>query len=144
MDFKFSINRFEFITGLIMLVIILVSLFPLPLDKFRMWFSSKSSSTERPGKVLPCIDLNVTEIWTYSLPKLTSESTMRALDVNLDGVEDIVFGFGIGIYISSGIFVYHIVPQLFVYFYSNTSCYTHLKLLYSCVFYHIRIVLHGR
>lgn len=86
-----------------MLVIILVSLFPLPLDKFKLWFSSKSSNTEKVSKVLPCRELNVTEIWTYSLPKLTSESTMRALDVNLDGIEDIVFGFGIGIYISSGI-----------------------------------------
>lgn len=78
-----------------MLVIILVSLFPLPLDKLKSWISNKNN-LDKNGKVLPCTDINSTELWSFTLPKLSSESTMRALDVNLDGIDDIILGFGLG------------------------------------------------
>lgn len=76
-----------------MLVIILVSLFPLPLDRLKWWIADKNN-LER--KSWPCTDINVTDVWSYSLPKLMSESTMRAVDANQDGVDDVIFGFGIG------------------------------------------------
>lgn len=79
-----------------MLVIILVSLFPLPVDKIKYWIATKNSNLEKSSKILPCTDFSVTDVWSVSLPKLTSESTMRALDVNMDGIDDIIFGFGLG------------------------------------------------
>lgn len=85
----------HYFLGLIMLVIILVSLFPLPIDKIKTWISHKNSIGKN-GSVLPCTDINSTEIWSYTLPKLSSESTMRAVDVNSDGIDDIIFGFGLG------------------------------------------------
>lgn len=79
-----------------MLVVILTSLFPLPLDKLRDWIVSKTNLRPKPVKLLPCSKLSVTEVWSIKLPKLTSESPIRALDVNMDGVEDVIFGYGTG------------------------------------------------
>ncbi|KAK9754606.1 hypothetical protein QE152_g1071 [Popillia japonica] len=81
--------------GLIALVVILVSLFPLPIDKLKNWFISKTREcfTE---KLLPCSELVVTDVWTVSLPKLTSESAVRILDVTSDGIDDVIFGYGTG------------------------------------------------
>lgn len=79
-----------------MLVIILVSLFPLPLDRFKSWIISKTGSAKPPVKIYPCTDLEVTDVWSFNLPKLATESALRNLDVNGDGFDDIVFGFGLG------------------------------------------------
>lgn len=79
-----------------MLVVILTSLFPLPLDKLRDWIVSKTNLRPKPMKQLPCSKLSVKEMWSIKLPKLTSESPIRTLDVNMDGVEDIIFGYGTG------------------------------------------------
>ncbi|GLV42598.1 uncharacterized protein CBL_03337 [Carabus blaptoides fortunei] len=82
--------------GLIVLVIILVSLFPLPLDRFKSWIISKTGNAKPSVKIYPCTDLEVTDVWSFNLPKLASESALRNLDVNGDGFDDIVFGFGLG------------------------------------------------
>lgn len=86
---------FSNFSGLIALVVILVSLFPLPIDKLKNWFISKTREcfTE---KLLPCSELVVTDVWTVSLPKLTSESAVRILDVTSDGIDDVIFGYGTG------------------------------------------------
>lgn len=72
-------------------------MFPLPIDKIKSWIVSKTSDNVTV-KVLPCSDLKVTDIWTSSLPKFISESPIRAVDVNNDGVDDFIFGFGTGKY----------------------------------------------
>ncbi|XP_018568780.1 uncharacterized protein LOC108909041 [Anoplophora glabripennis] len=83
--------------GLIILVVILVSMYPLPLDRFRDWVIKKSHpEDDGRTKLLPCHNLKVTEVWSVTLPKLTTDSPVRSLDVNADGVEDILFGFGTG------------------------------------------------
>lgn len=79
-----------------MVVIVLVAIFPLPLDTVKSWIVSKTSSPKSSVKSIPCTDLKVADVWTINLPKLASESALRSLDVNNDGVEDIVFGFGLG------------------------------------------------
>lgn len=45
---------------------------------------------------MPCSELVVTDVWTVSLPKLTSESAVRILDVTSDGIDDVIFGYGTG------------------------------------------------
>lgn len=70
-------------------------MFPLPIDKIKNWIVAKTSENITT-KILPCSDLKVTDVWTVSLPKLISESSIRSVDVNEDGVEDVIFGFGTG------------------------------------------------
>lgn len=68
-------------------------MFPLPIDKIRNWIVSKTSEN-LVEEILPCADLNVTDIWTVSFPKFISESPIRTVDVNKDNIDDILFGFG--------------------------------------------------
>lgn len=68
-------------------------MFPLPIDKIKSWIVSKTSDNVTV-KILPCSDLKVTDVWTVSLPKFISESPIRAVDVNSDGVDDFIFGYG--------------------------------------------------
>lgn len=79
-----------------MLVVVLTSLFPLPLDKLKDWIVSKTNLRPRPVKLLPCSNVRVVDVWSATLPKLTSESPIRTLDVDQDGVEDVIFGYGTG------------------------------------------------
>lgn len=82
--------------GLIILVVILTSLFPLPIDKLKDWVVSKTNFKPKPVKMLPCSKLSVADVWSVKLPNLNSESPIRVLDVNQDGVEDVIFGYGTG------------------------------------------------
>lgn len=86
------------LVGLIVLVVVLVSMYPLPLDKVRDWIIKKAQKQEpiRVSKLLPCDNLKVTDVWSINLPKLTSDSPVRVLDVDNDGIDDILFGFGTG------------------------------------------------
>ncbi|KAL1517716.1 hypothetical protein ABEB36_001447 [Hypothenemus hampei] len=82
--------------GLIVLVVVLVSIYPLPLGKFRNWITSKSRSVQKSGGHLPCSSLTVTDVWKVNLPIFTTESPVRAVDIDQDGIEDVIFGFGTG------------------------------------------------
>lgn len=79
---------------------VLVSIYPLPLGKFRDWLIKKSQRADdfKVNKLLPCDSLKVTDVWSVNLPKLTTDSPVRILDVNSDGTDDIIFGFGTGKY----------------------------------------------
>lgn len=46
-------------------------------------------------EAVSCNKLNVTKVWTQTFPKLASESPLRKADLNGDGVQDIIFGYGI-------------------------------------------------
>lgn len=86
-----------FFLGLIVLVVVLVSIFPLPIDRIKNWIviNDDNNTTQ---KLLPCKDLKVTDVWTASFPKYVSDSPIRSVDVNSDGIEDVIIGFGTGIY----------------------------------------------
>lgn len=71
-------------------------MFPLPLDKFKNWIVNKTGTKTIQSRILPCSDLVVEDVWTLNLPKLTSDSPIRTLDINQDGTEDVIFGFGTG------------------------------------------------
>ncbi|CAH1119834.1 unnamed protein product [Phaedon cochleariae] len=82
--------------GLIILVVVLVSIYPLPLDRLRDWIIRRSQKVEPKVRLLPCDNLKVTDVWSINLPKLTTDSPVRTIDVDNDGTEDILFGFGTG------------------------------------------------
>lgn len=77
-------------------MVVIVSLFPLPLDKLKQWAWRKSQLEDERLDLLPCNNLRVSDVWSVSFTKVTSESSVRTLDINNDGIEDILFGFGTG------------------------------------------------
>jgi hypothetical protein len=44
----------------------------------------------------PCHDLEIIPVWQKKLPKFTSESNIRLVNITNDDVLDIVLGFGTG------------------------------------------------
>ncbi|CAG9855817.1 unnamed protein product [Phyllotreta striolata] len=84
--------------GLIIVVVVLVSIYPLPLDKLKDWLIKKSPKADdsNANELFPCDSLKVVDVWSASLPKLTTDSPVRVLDVNGDGSDDVIFGFGTG------------------------------------------------
>ncbi|XP_066251301.1 uncharacterized protein [Euwallacea similis] len=92
----YALASFSILLGLIVLVVVLVSIYPLPLDQLREWITSKSKPSKPSGDRLPCTSLNVTEVWAVNFPGLTTESPTRVLDIDGDGIKDIIFGFGTG------------------------------------------------
>ncbi|XP_044747625.1 uncharacterized protein LOC123308894 [Coccinella septempunctata] len=95
----YFLGALSVLIGLIVLVIILVSIFPLPLDRIHNWIVSKFTATDPNGpfvKLLPCSDYKISDVWTVNLPKLTTDSPIYLLDVDSDGVNDVLFGFGTG------------------------------------------------
>lgn len=47
-------------------------------------------------QAIPCNKLKVEDVWVKGFPKLLTESAFRLLDINKDGVLDIVMGFATG------------------------------------------------
>ncbi|OQV18864.1 hypothetical protein BV898_07118 [Hypsibius exemplaris] len=43
-----------------------------------------------------CGGLSIRDVWTVTLPKLLTESAVRMLDVNADGIADVILGFATG------------------------------------------------
>lgn len=78
--------------GLIGLTVLLVSLYPLPMDRFRPWFSS-SSSSENHKLLRPCTSFRVTNLWNVTITKRSTEAPIRTLDINQDGISDVILGF---------------------------------------------------
>ncbi|GAB1601842.1 protein FAM234B-like [Argonauta hians] len=62
-------------------------------------WSSFSSDGSRlfDQNIVGCSNVEVEDVWVVGLPKLTTESAMRLVDVNSDGHLDIIFGFGTGV-----------------------------------------------
>jgi hypothetical protein len=48
------------------------------------------------SSVIGCSRIEVEDVWVRGIPKLMTESAFRLLDVNKDGVLDIIFGFATG------------------------------------------------
>ncbi|XP_047000250.1 uncharacterized protein LOC124616060 [Schistocerca americana] len=80
--------------GLIMLVVFLIMWFPFPLDQVAFWRLGQHSNIG--GSSAPCTEIRVTDIWKKNFPKFTSESAVQLNDVNDDGIDDVIIGYGTG------------------------------------------------
>ena len=124
-------------TGLIVLAALLLTAFPQPLQKIKIWFHKESAfssavirdkfsslmytgadgivSYANPStlngtlEMVPCTQITVQSVWTRVIARVNSESPLRKLDVNRDGVEDVIVGYGIDELVDEGIRGY--IPQ---------------------------------
>ncbi len=102
---RFTSKSFLF-AAIIFLAAILLTMFPVPLQKVKLWLR-KDGQLQGPselndyamfdGEIVPCTQISVQKTWSKAFSKLSSESPVRKCDVNQDGVEDIIIGYGIGV-----------------------------------------------
>jgi hypothetical protein len=77
------------------LVVVFINLFPLPIDRIRIW---TENIVPHKKLILPCTDLKTHNVWVKTFPKLTAEAALKLNDVNKDGIQDIIVGYGTGDY----------------------------------------------
>ncbi|XP_075212597.1 uncharacterized protein LOC142319322 [Lycorma delicatula] len=79
--------------GLIVLVTMVVNMFPLPLERIRSWTVGPA---KKEKTIIPCTEINTQEVWAKIFPKLVSEAPIKITDVNGDGIDDVIIGYGTG------------------------------------------------
>ncbi|KAJ8034255.1 hypothetical protein HOLleu_21012 [Holothuria leucospilota] len=52
------------------------------------------SSTGGGDELIPCDGFDVEQVWVNNFPTLTTETAVRMVDVNRDGILDVILGFG--------------------------------------------------
>ncbi|GAB0089791.1 Signal recognition particle subunit SRP68 [Sergentomyia squamirostris] len=103
--FCYGLAAITIIIALIFLGALLLTLFPMPLQKIKGWLHKNPSPVGQPppsaptngsGENLervPCSQLSVNLVWKRVMSRVTSESPVRSADVNADGVPDIIIGY---------------------------------------------------
>ncbi|XP_058059906.1 uncharacterized protein LOC131210645 [Anopheles bellator] len=131
--FCYGLAAVTVLIGLIVLAALLLTAFPQPLQKIKIWFHKEStfgsaimrdkfsnlmytadgSAVYGVGngslEVVPCTRITVQNVWTRVIARVNSESPVRKLDVNGDGTEDVLVGYGIDELIDDGVRSY--IPQ---------------------------------
>ncbi|XP_050068322.1 uncharacterized protein LOC126556841 [Anopheles maculipalpis] len=133
--FCYGLAAVTVLIGLIVLAALLLTAFPQPLQKIKIWFhkeSAFSSAVIRDKfsslmytadgntyaasdgsngtlEVVPCTQITVQNVWTRVIARVNTESPLRKLDVNGDGVDDIIVGYGIDEMVDEGVRDY--IPQ---------------------------------
>ncbi|EAA03793.5 AGAP002184-PA [Anopheles gambiae str. PEST] len=135
--FCYGLAAVTVLIGLIVLAALLLTAFPQPLQKIKIWFHKESAfssavirdkfsslmytgadgsvSYANPStlngtlEMVPCTQITVQSVWTRVIARVNSESPLRKLDVNRDGVEDVIVGYGIDELVDEGIRGY--IPQ---------------------------------
>jgi hypothetical protein len=64
-------------------------------------WKAATQSRKPDEKIVGCTSLSVEDVWVVGIPKLMTESAFRLVDINSDGVLDILFGFATGEYSTS-------------------------------------------
>ncbi|KAG8239852.1 hypothetical protein J437_LFUL014814 [Ladona fulva] len=86
----YGILALAVLLGVIVLVVYLVNSYPSSLNDIAPFWKLPRTDVE----YLPCTTLEVKDVWAKSFPKLTTESALRLVDVNKDGVLDVIIGYG--------------------------------------------------
>lgn len=81
---------------LIILTLVLVYVFNHQKIKDKKQLLSQHTDTDT-SDTKGCDHIEVEDVWITALPKLLTESAFRLLDVNQDGILDIIFGFATGV-----------------------------------------------
>ncbi|XP_062569092.1 uncharacterized protein LOC134231186, partial [Saccostrea cucullata] len=100
--------------------------FAIVLTLVHVNFSQKRTHLQKKQKEIDmeklnikgCNHIEVEDVWITPLPKLLTESAFRLLDVNQDGILDVVFGFATG---ADGYFIPRIVCD--IYFNGTYPCF---------------------
>ncbi|XP_071442894.1 uncharacterized protein [Hetaerina americana] len=88
----YGILALAVLLGVIVLVVFLVNSYPSSLNDIAPFWKMPKTNVE----YLPCTAVETQDIWTKSFPKLTTESSFRLMDVNKDGILDVILGYGTG------------------------------------------------
>ncbi|XP_053681189.1 uncharacterized protein LOC128732052 [Anopheles nili] len=128
--FCYGLAAVTVLIGLIVLAALLLTAFPQPLQKIKVWFHKESAfssavirdkfsslmytadgSSFANGslEMVPCTQITVQNVWTRVVARVNSESPLRMLDANGDGVEDVIVGYGIDEMLDEGVRGY--IPQ---------------------------------
>ncbi|KAJ6640343.1 hypothetical protein Bhyg_13093, partial [Pseudolycoriella hygida] len=102
--FCYGFVALAILIAIIFLAAVLLAMFPVPLQKVKLWLRKdgqlQASSEFNDygifnGELVPCTQISVHKTWSKAFSKLSSESPVRKCDINQDGVEDIIIGYGI-------------------------------------------------
>lgn len=93
---------------LVILTIFLMALFPVSLQKLKSLFHGSKISLALDkvnfdmanselfvGEQTPCTQMSVSKVWSKAFTRLSTESPVRKVDINGDGIDDIVLGYGV-------------------------------------------------
>lgn len=58
--------------------------------------NSGQSEQEASNRFMGSDQMSVEDVWTQTFPKLLTESAFRLVEVNGDGIDDVIFGFATG------------------------------------------------
>ncbi|XP_067628108.1 uncharacterized protein [Eurosta solidaginis] len=114
--FCYGLAALTVLVALISLAALILTMFPIPLQRIKVWLKRDPSTGAMPNYVgagipsaqsplsygssmgtefVPCTQISVQRIWTRTFPRMNSESPVRKADLNGDDVADVIFGFGV-------------------------------------------------
>lgn len=76
--------------GIIFLIVFLINIFMKNIPEANL------SKDRSEAIIMPCTKIVTEDVWVKTFPMLTTETAIRLNDVNSDGIEDIIVGFGTG------------------------------------------------
>ncbi|KAH8359490.1 hypothetical protein KR093_007027, partial [Drosophila rubida] len=105
-SFCYVLAALTVLCALLSLAALMLTLFPSPIQNIHHWWNRGEQldalATEQirygssmGSEFVPCTQIRVQKHWTRSMPRMNSESPLRAADLNGDGVKDVIFGYGV-------------------------------------------------
>ncbi|KAH8312555.1 hypothetical protein KR044_011370, partial [Drosophila immigrans] len=105
-SFCYVLAALTVLCALLSLAALMLTLFPSPIQNIHHWWSHGEQldalstaqityGSSMGSEFVPCTQISVQKLWTRSMPRMNSESPLRAADLNGDGVKDVIFGYGV-------------------------------------------------
>lgn len=106
-SFCYVFAAFLVLLAIIALTIFLMALFPIALQKVKIFvhdnnmfgnsfnISDLSNDELFLGEQTPCTQMSVNKVWSKAFSRLNTETPIRKVDLNGDNVTDIIFGYGV-------------------------------------------------
>lgn len=110
--FCYALTAILILVALIFIAAFFLTMFPVALQKIKALirdsnfiehtFGSRYGSDVPmeysslfANEMTPCTQLSVLKVWSKGFSKLSSESQLRKADLNGDGVDDVIYGYGV-------------------------------------------------
>ncbi|XP_060646126.1 uncharacterized protein LOC132784493 isoform X1 [Drosophila nasuta] len=105
-SFCYVLAALTVLCALLSLAALMLTLFPSPIQNIHHWWNRGeqlgalataqiSYGSSMGSEFVPCTQIRVQKLWTRSMPRMNSESPLRAADLNGDGIKDVIFGYGV-------------------------------------------------